>query len=217
MFQLGTRQLCQACRRTLYQETYPDKGRPYLRKTDKGKKCETGSRTPRSEPLTPGPSFVLMHQVQIMDALHHQPLLGQRGTDHHGTCQIVATHHLCRQDGGDHLSTHLDGNLPTEGLGETPMMEMEEVVEVEAGAEVTLQTLADHLKILTMEAPADLWKTLQMNPQTGIHNEVEPQDRGQRQYHPWCEQTHSSRRVNHQDMTGENLTCYTEHPPDLMK
>ena len=98
-------------------------------------------------------------------------------------------------------------------------MEMEEVevVEVEAGAEVTLQTLADHLKILMMEALADLWKTLQTNPQTGIHDEVEPQDRGQHQYHPRCEQTHSSCRVNHQDMTGENSTCYTEHPPDLAK
>ena len=98
-------------------------------------------------------------------------------------------------------------------------MEMEEaeVVEVEAGAEVTLQTLADHLKILTMEAPADLRKTLQTNPQTGIHDEVEPQDQGQRHYHPRCEQTHSSRQVNHQDMTGENSTCYTEHPPDLAK
>ena len=67
-----------------------------------------------------------------------------------------------------------------EGLGETPTMEMEEaeVVEVEAGAEVTLQTLADHRKILAMEAPADLWKIIQTNPQTGIHDEVEPQDRG---------------------------------------
>ena len=44
--------------------------------------------------------------------------------------------------------------------------------------EVTLQTLADHRKILAMEAPADLWKILQMNPQTGIHDKVEPQDRG---------------------------------------
>jgi hypothetical protein len=96
-------------------------------------------------------------------------------------------------------------------------MEMEEaeVVEVEAGAEVTLQTLADHRK--AMEAQADLRKTLQTNPQTGIHDEVEPQDRGQHQYHPRCEQTHSSRRVNHQDMTGENSTRYTEHPPDLAK
>jgi hypothetical protein len=154
-----------------------------------------------------------------MDELHHQPPLGQRGMDHHGTRQTVATRHLRRQDGGDHLSTHLDGNLPTEGLGETPTMEMEEAeaVEVEAGAEVTLQTLADHLKIPAMEALADLRETLQTNPQTGIHDEGEPQDRGQRQYHPRCEQTHSSRRVNHQDMTGENLTRYTEHPPDLAK
>ena len=143
-----------------------------------------------------------------MDALHHQPLLGQRGMDHHGT------RHLRRQDGGDHLSTHLDGNLPMEGLGETPTMEMEEV---EAGAEVTLQTLADHLKILAMEALADLRETPQTNPQTGIHDEGEPQDRGQRQYHPRCEQTHLSRQVNHQDMTGKNSTRYTEHPPDLAK
>ena len=59
-------------------------------------------------------------------------------------------------------------------------MEMEEaeVVEVEVGAEVTLQTLADHRKILVMEALADLRKILQTNPQTGIHDEVEPQDRG---------------------------------------
>ena len=104
-----------------------------------------------------------------MDALHHQPLLGQRGIDHHGTCQIVATRHLHHQDGGDHLSTHLDGNLPTEGLGETLTMEMEEAEVVEV--EVTLQTLADHLKILTMEALADLRKTPQMNPQTGIHDD----------------------------------------------
>ena len=101
-----------------------------------------------------------------------------------------------------------------EGLGETPTMEMEEA---EAGAEVTLQTLADHLKIPAMEALADLQETLQTNPQTGIHDKGEPQDRGQRQYHPRCEQTHSSRRVNHQDMTGENSTRYTEHPPDLAK
>ena len=67
-----------------------------------------------------------------------------------------------------------------EGLGETLTMEMEEaeVVEVEVGVEVTLQTLADHLKILAMEAPADLRKILQTNPQTGIHNKVEPQDQG---------------------------------------
>ena len=99
---------------------------------------------------------------RIMDALHHQPLLGQRGIDHHGTRPIVATRHPCRQDGGDHPSTHLDSNLPMEGLGETPTMEMEEaeVVEVEVGAEVTLQTLADHQKILAMEALADLRKTL---------------------------------------------------------
>ena len=97
-----------------------------------------------------------------MDTLHHQPLLGQRGIDHHGTHPIVATCHLRCQDGGDHLSTHLDNNLPTEGLGETPTMEMEEaeVVEVEAGVEVTLQTLVDHRKILVMEVLVDLQKTL---------------------------------------------------------
>jgi hypothetical protein len=42
---------------TLFEE---DPRIPYA---DKGKKRETGSRTPRSEPLTPGPSFVPMHQM----------------------------------------------------------------------------------------------------------------------------------------------------------
>ena len=131
-----------------------------------------------------------------MDIQRHPPLLGQRGMEHHGALRVMATPHLHHQDGELHPSTHLDNNLPMEGLGETPMVETEEVgvaEEVEAGEEVTLQTLADHLKTQTMEILVEPWENQQMSPQTGTQGIVEPHARESRQSHPQCEKPLAAR------------------------
>ena len=196
---------------------------PCIPYADKGKKCETGSRTPRSEPLMPGLSFVPMHQTPQMGQDNGRTApstpLGTKGdrppwhTPNSGHTPSLSPrwgrpplNPPGRQppnggpggdpddgDGGGGGGRGRGG-----GGGDTPDPGRPPEDPSDGGLE-------------------DLRKTLQTNPQTGIHDEGEPQDRGQRQYHPQCEQTHLSCRVNHQDITGENSTHYTEHPPDLMK
>jgi len=71
--------------------------------------------------------------------------------------------------------------------------EAEAVEEVEAEAEVTLQTPANPLKILTMENPADHWENQRTSPQTGTLGVVEPHEQEPRQSQPQREKTHSPR------------------------
>ena len=176
---------------TLFEE---DPRIPYA---DKGKKRETGSRTPRSEPLTPGLSFIPMHQTPQMGQDNGRTApstpLGTKGDGPpwHTPSPSPRWGRPPLNPPGWQPPNGGPGGDPDDGDGGG------RGGRVEAGVEVTLQTLADHLKILVMEAPADLRKTLQTNPQTGIHDKVEPQDRGQCQYHPQCKQTHSSCQVNH--------------------